>query len=265
MVWSPDKISLAVGVLGRKPCLSNGCKKADYDLIVGKDGEIYRVGSKGVEVRDVVVVKNGKIVLESTAIKTWDDILEAIKILQTGTSKVGYVYESLISNQLITVLCTSLEVYCKKRFLELIGEGIEPNYSNLELVFFSKGERDKRLLSTFAEEAKAKGHSLAHELVEKRKIDFGNYRDCKDAYSEGYGKFPEDLEVNSKVIQSIVEFISYRHRIIHVSPFLGMLNILDVPPKEPVFSNKALVDLGVKNFDAFIKGLHKATLKLVPK
>ncbi len=264
--WSPENISLAFGVMGKKPFMSEGWQKADYDLMVDKNGQVVQVGDKGIDISGVFFVQNGKTVLESTAIKTWDETLNAIKVLQKGTSPDGYLFESILSNQLISLLCTSLEIYCRKRFIELIGEGIKPEYRELEKVFLTNFEKNQGMMKSYSEEAQKNGETIAEQLIKNRKIDFGNYQDLKDAYSKGYGlKFPDDVGVDGKTINSIIEFIGYRHRIIHVAPCNPFLNQIEVPPKKPVFANKATVDLAVKNFDAFIRGLHAATLELRPK
>jgi len=262
-LWSPELLQLSIEGIGGKYLKAQAFTVPEYQLKVGSDGAIYQLGDKGVKVSNVMMMAGGKKVLESSAIESWDETIEAIKILQTGTSTEGYVFESLLSNQLISILCSSFEIYAKRRFLELVSEGIVPNYSDIEKAFFSKWERDNGVFKNYEEQARLKGHSIAHEIIEKRKIDFGNYPDCKDAFSKAYGlKFPDDLGVDGGVINTVIKFIEYRHRIIHASPMLGMLNIEEVPPKEPVFPTKALVDTGLKSFDFFIRGLHKATQKL---
>lgn len=266
LTWSPVTIGLSIGGDDRRTLLTNeGCRNADYQLLVGSDGNITQVGSKGMQIMNLLVIQNGKAIVENPAIKNWQDTLDAVKILQTGTSTEGHIFENIVSCVSLGVLCTGFETYCRRRFLEIVGECIEPNYSELEKKFFSQGERENGLINQFAQQAKQKGHSLAHELVERRRIDFGNYNNCKDAYSKGYGiSFTEDLGVPIQTIQKIVAFIQYRHRIVHVSPLQGVLNYYELPAKEPVFANKATTDIAIKSFGTFIEALHIATLKLRP-
>lgn len=266
LVWSPDEIRLHIGSAEGKSELLNGYgKTAEYQLMVGKDGSVVQVGNKGVEVMGVHVASGGKTILESPAINTWHDTIKAIDILETGTSKEGYIFENVVSCMSLVILCTGFETYCKKRFIELVGEGMTPNYSNLEKTFFSTKEREANLMDEFLRDAKLRGDSLAQEIVDRRRIDFGNYDDCKDAFNKGYGvKFPEDLGIDSLVIQRVKEFIGYRHKIVHVSPLQSMLNFYEVPFKEPIFAKKETIQVAREVFSTFIEGLHKATLKLRP-
>jgi hypothetical protein len=266
LTWSPEAIGLSIGGADGKELLSSkGCSSTNYDLIVGHDGIITQIGSKGVKIWNPIAVVNGKSVLENSAIKTWQDNLEAIRVLLTGTSPEGYMFESIVSSVSLSILCTGFETYCRKRFLEITGECMEPNYSELEKKFLSKAERERRLIDEYTQSAIEKGHSLAHELVDRRRIDFGNYDNCKDAFCRGYNiSFAEDIGVPIQVIQRITEFIKYRHRIVHVSPLITVLNYYEVPLKEPVFSNKALIEIAIKNFGTFIEALHKKTLSLRP-
>lgn len=263
LAWSPDKIRLDIGSSdGVGKLVSNYGRTADYKLIVGKDGSLIQVGGKGIEVMGLLVAKDGKTIIEPPAIDIWRDTIKAINILQTGTSKEGYVYENVASCMSIVMLCTGFETYCAKRFTELEADGIKPDYSELEKKFFSKREREKSLINDFLESAKLKGSRLAQELVERRKIDFGNYDDCKDAFNKGYGiKFGEDLGVTNQTLEKIQEYIRYRHRIIHVSPLQSMLNY-DEPEKEPVFAKKETVEMAIGLFSSFVEALHKATLEL---
>lgn len=264
LVWSPNEIRLHIGGDYKKTLLSsNGWRKADYQILVGSDGNIYEFGGKGIEIMNPLLIQNGKTVVENTAIESWEDTAKAIEILLSGSSAEGYAYENVVSCAALGMLCTGFEVYCKKRFLELVGEGIEPDYNTLEKAFFSRIEREKQLMNTYAQEAEAKGLSLAHIIVEKRRIDFGNYQNCKDAYGKAYGiRFAEDMSLPIQTIQKIIDFIDYRHRIVHVSVLQGMLNYYEVPQKQPVFASKKTLTEAVQIFGDFVQALHQATLRL---
>lgn len=265
LVWSPEKISLHIGSIGKtRMLIGNEGRKASYQLFVGSDGSVVQVGDKGVDVMGVFVARGGKTVVSSPAINTWHDTIKAISILQTGTSKEGFAFESVVSCMSLVMLCTGLETYCKKRFIELIEEGIKPDYSILEKSFFTAKERKKGLINDLSEIAKLKNHSLAQEIAEHRRIDFGNYGKCRDAF-KAYGiKLVEDLGVTNQTIQKLQKFILYRHKIVHVSPLIGVLNLHEVPPKEPIFANKKTVQTAIEVFANFVEGLHKATLALRP-
>jgi hypothetical protein len=102
-------------------------------------------------------------------------------------------------------------------------------------------------------------------LVVGRTTSFQNYERCRDAYSRGYGiKFCE-LGLAEAKLRDLQSYIGYRHKIIHVSPFLGMLNQEKVPPEEPVFPKKETAERAKGCFREFIEALHQATLSLRPK
>jgi len=93
-------------------------------------------------------------------------------------------------------------------------------------------------------------------------FNFQNYQKCKLAYNKAYQIRFGDLGLQSSTLEKINKFIIYRHRIIHVSALLGMLNQAEVPPEEPVFPKKELASEAIREFDNFIERLHEATLKL---
>lgn len=257
--WSPDAICLHVEDEEKtKHLASDKWKIADYSLLVN-NGMIIQLGSKGVIIKNPITIVNGKAVVDSYAIDIWSDTLKAIDILQSAQSKDGVVFEGIVSCQCLTLLCTGFEVYCRKRFIEIIDEGFEPNHQALLEKFISQKYRQD-----FAQTAEQRGYSIAQELVDKRKIDFGNYQNCKDAYSEGYEiRFSYDLGLEAKSIQTICRFIEYRHGLIHVTPLQDWLNYYE-PEKEHVIANKATINEAINSFKSLIEPLHKATLKLKP-
>ena len=111
-------------------------------------------------------------------------------------------------------------------------------------------------------EAEDTQKTVLQVIVEKNSINFQNYQKCKLAYNKAYGIKFGDIGLQSSTIEKIKKFILYRHRIIHVSALLGMLNQSEVPPDEPAFPKKELAAEAIKEFDIFIQKLHEATLKL---
>ena len=163
----------------------------------------------------------------------------------------------MVSNLTISILLTGFEAYCKTRFLELEQEGIKPDMAALVSEFFSEKERD-----VIASEAEANHVSFLQKIIEKRRINFQNYKKCKRAYNKAYGLKFGEIGIASNDLEFLQRLIKYRHRIVHVSPLLGMLNQPEVPPEEPVFSNKKLGNDALKCFNIFITKLHNATLRL---
>ncbi|MCW4049011.1 MAG: hypothetical protein NWE89_04665 [Candidatus Bathyarchaeota archaeon] len=266
LTWSPENIGLHIGALEGEPIFLTGTsRKADFDLLVGENGSIYTVGDSNVEVLDFRVMIGGKSALNPTAIQIWKRTMKAIEILLSGTSKEGYIFETVVSNMIIVILTTGFEAYTQNRFIELTGEGFTPNYDELEKKFFSTWQRKERVMDIIKSEAKSENKTLAEKLLEYRIIDFGNYDDCKNAYNKGYGiRFGIDLDVSNQILEKIREHIQYRHKIVHTSPLIGMLNQDKVPPDEPVFANKKTVEKVINIFNVFIEKLHKATLDIRP-
>ena len=259
LCWSPKEIRLHVADADNpeKQVVGYG-KPAEFQLRVGKDGKVYRVGDKGVEVMGERIFVGGEPVLQPTALGTWKETLKAIEILLTGKSPEGYIFDVVVANMIIVMLVTGLEAYCKTRFLEIEGEGITPNYEELGKLFST------RVFEEIKEKAISKGVSIAQLIVNQRYIDFGNYERCKEAFNKGYGiKFGE-LEIPIQILEEIQKLIAYRHRIVHVSPLIGMLNQDKVPPEEPIFSTK-YIKTAIEISKSFIESLHQATLKLKRK
>jgi len=261
--WTPAEINFHVG-----PRIANGQLvsakgiPSPRQFRVGKDGSIFQVGDTGVEVMGVSVYQNGESILQPTALDAWKSTVKSIGLLLGGSSDEGYIFDVVVTNLTLSVLVTGFEAYCKTRFLEIEQEGIKPNIDALVSRFFSKKERDVGEPDFIASEAEANHTSFLQKIVEKRRIDFQNFGDCKRAYNKAYGiKFGE-IGVPSNNLQLLQSIIQYRHRIVHVSSLLGMLNQPEVPPEEPVFSNREFGNDALKCFDTFIAKLHDTTLHL---
>ncbi len=266
LVWSPDEASLSVGDLREDGQLLTGVgRPSPRQFRVGADGAVYQVGDEGVNVMGISVFAKGRLILQTTAIEAWNNTVEAIKILLTGTSPEGYIFEVVSTNMTIVMLVTGFETYCKRRFLELEEEGIPVDFNSLGKKFFSKGERNRGEIGAIVQEAQAEGSSSVRRIVDQGRIDFQNYERCKLAFNKGYGiRFGKDIGVSNRVLEEVQRLISSRHKIAHVSPLLGMLNQEQVPPKEPIFANRQYAEKALSIFDSFIRGLHNATLQLRP-
>ncbi|APC94372.1 hypothetical protein IBE10_07860 [Francisella tularensis subsp. novicida] len=266
-VWSPNEIRFHLRpiVKGQNTKLVSVIGiPSPKTFRVGKDGIVYQLGDQFVQVRGVSVFREGKPVLLPTALETWKETIESIKLLSTGKSSEGYIYESVVSNLSIAILVTGFEAYSKKRFLELEKEGIIPNIEGVIKSFFPKRERDIGIYETLKLEAEDAKKSLLIYIVDKGVINFQNIDSCKRAFNKCYGiKFGE-IGLSNNCLPTLKKIIAYRHKIIHVSPSIGMLNQEKIPPEEPVFPTKALVENAIDNFNEFIDILHKSTLELRP-
>jgi hypothetical protein len=225
------------------------------------EGEIMQIGDDGVEVMEARVFSNGKYVLEPTAIEAWNSTIKAVDILQSGASEKGFIYEVVQSNVSISTLVTGFEIYTKKRCLELEKEGIKPDLDALVNRVFSNNERDNNEPENLRKKVEAIGKTLFEEIIQN-KVNFQSYDECKRVYSKAYGIRFGELGLNSDELTNLQKTIQFRHRIIHVSPLLSIVNQSEVPPKEPIFSNKDFAKNSIVLFDKFIQLLHKATLNL---
>jgi hypothetical protein len=247
---------------------SKTSKKAEVIRLTSPEGFVAEFGGHpGVEIMSpqlIVRRKKGKpTIVQSPAIKYWEDTMKAVSILLTGESKEGgYLFENIISSLSLATICTGFEVYCKRRFLELC-EVIKPNYDELKKELFSDRQLKSGMFEKYVQYSKKKGHSVAFELV-KRKIDFGNYQQCKNAYSKGFGiNLTKDLGVPIPKIQQVIQFIEYRHKLIHVSLLENTFNYYK-PEKTPVRAEKATIKQAIVVFDMLIQALHKKTKELLP-
>jgi len=267
LVWSREDMRLHLGRADGKKLLAGVGGAAPYTLRVDRTGVVHQIGSGAVQVSSARVYAGGSTILSPSAIELWTEVKQAVETLLTGTSTVGYIFEAVISNAVHTVLVTGFETYCQQRFTELETEGVKGDFSALVDAFLSREERDR-----FAQgepldleiRARAKGESRQALLAAER-INFQSYDSSKKAFRVGYGvRFGEIPAITSRDLEQVQRLISFRHRIIHVSPMLGMLNGPSVPPEEPYFSNRALASQALALFDRFILALHAQTLGLEP-
>lgn len=266
LVWSSEETRLHVADSSdpKRKVVGDGIL-SDKQFRIGTDGKVYQIGDTNVKVMDTSIYKGTKPILQSTAIEAWNNTIEAIKILMTGKSSEGYIFEVICTNLIIVMLVTGFETHCKRRFLELDDEGIGADFDVLVTSFLSKPERDRGEQTAIIEEATTENKTPLLKLVEQGRIDFQNYDRCKTAFNKGYGiKFGEDLGVSNSILEDLQRIISFRHRIVHINPMLGMLNQGKVPPEEPIFPKRDYAEKALNVFDNFIQALHKSTLKLRP-
>ena len=237
--WSPSEAYLYIA-----PRITNGQlyqakslpSKKQFEM--GMNGLVYQLGDFGIEVMGASVFDNAKKVLKSSAIKNWRETIKAISFLETGQSDQGFVYEVVICNLTLSMLVTGYKSYSKNRFLELEQEGITPDVKLLLNVFLTAGEREKNLADTMIKEARKANLSLLQYIVDRGKINFQSFKQCKLAYNKAYGIQFGRIGIVGKKIEKIYKYLLYRHKVIHVSPLITIYNEEDLPLAEPVFSKR---------------------------
>jgi hypothetical protein len=74
-----------------------------------------------------------------------------------------------------------------------------------------------------------------------------------------------DVKVPNTVFEELQRLIHFRHRIVHVSPLLGILNEdRGQSGESPIFANRQYGDKALGTTSEFVEALHKATLQLRP-
>ncbi|WKD51124.1 hypothetical protein [Microbulbifer spongiae] len=231
---------------------------------VGKDGRVYQIGDNGLDVMGLNSYQAGEPIILPTGKKAWEETVKAIEVLSKGESKESYIFEVVVTNLSLAILVTGFETYSKKRFLELEQEGLTPNTNSVIDAFYSKKEREIGIGTVLESEAEDAGTTVLQHVVSKGKINFQNYSSCKRAFKKAYGIKFGNLGLSSDTLENLQSFIRYRHRIIHVSSLDGTLNLENIPPEEPIFSNKETAENATNCFSEFIEALHKSTLSLRP-
>ena len=237
--WSPVDINLYIG-----PRITNGQLfqakgvPSSTQFVMGKNGLIFQLGDLGVEVMGATAYNNGEKILKPTVIQTWQETITAISILDTGHSDKGYIYEVVVANLTLSMLVTGFETYSKTRFLELEEEGILPDTNSLLNAFLSKREREKDLAEIMILEAKQNNKTLLQYIVEKNKVNFQNFDNCKTAYNKAYKIQFGNIGDNGQIIENIHKYILYRHKVIHINPLIAIYNEEDVPKADPIFAKR---------------------------
>ncbi|MDD3855960.1 hypothetical protein [Sulfurimonas sp.] len=249
--WTPQEMSFSIN--SKNSPLSFGTKggESDKKFRVDKFGNIAEIS---ISTSNLYFYIDGKMNLSPTAIETWDDTIKTVKlIVEKGYLEDEFQYNASITNSIISMVVSGFEIYHQKRFLEIQGEGIEPNI--ISLVNDAIAKKSKQ---TYKEELYA--YTL-EELVSKKKINFQNYDICTLAYDKCYGIIFGSFE-DSLALNSLQKYIKCRHQIIHVYPSFTCLNMKELPKEEPIMSNKETANNVIQTFDQFIKKLHVKTTEL---
>lgn len=263
--WSPTEMWFYCGPrIPDTGILSAQGEASPKQFRIGGDGSVFQVGDEGLEVMGVRVREGGTAVLAPTAMEAWRETLKAIDVLRTGKSDQGVLFEMAVAAMSLSVLVTGLEAYAKTRFVEIETEGVSADAVGLFNGFASRAERESTRLQELQAEAAATRRSLLRVLVDAGTVNFQNYDQMKRAFRAAYGIQFGKIGLDSETVAALKRFIRYRHRVVHVSPLLALLNGDAVPPEEPVFANYAMADAAAHCFTAVVTALHQATLELRP-
>ena len=239
LTWTPAATCFYLG-----PRIPDGSlllaagEPSDIQFRVGRDNSVFQIGGAGVEAVVTRVRRAGQLVLVPTAIETWRSTIKAIEVLSTGESDQGFMFEVVQANATLSILVTGLESYAKTRFLELETEGIAADWTQTYAAFASRAERDSDWPKELADQARADGVSILDAFVSCGRINFQSFDHLKRAYKAAYGIRVGELALGAQTLSQLRQFIRHRHRVVHVSWLLTMLNEENAPPEEPVFAKR---------------------------
>jgi hypothetical protein len=263
IAWSPSDLSLKCQPIGiDQPALFASGTPSPTNFRVADNGLVFQFGDQNIEVMDTQFTIDGKRVLSPTAIESWSNTLKAIEILRSGKSTIGYLYEIIQGNAILSMLVTGLEIYSKTRLNEINTEGIPGDWNAVFNAFTPKKVRESGRLSEISQEAEKLGVPIFQAVLDELNINFQSIEKIKLAYKTSYGIRLGEIGINNLIIQKLRTFVEYRHRIVHVSPMITTLNGENVPPEHPIHANQALVDDAISCFDCVIKAIHQASLSL---
>jgi hypothetical protein len=227
---------------------------------VGADGSVIQIGDNGIDVASYRMVQDGKDILLPLAKEAWDSTIIKVNVLIDGCKLKDFLFETTIVQQCIVMLVTGLEVYAKNRFIEMERNGRIPNSEAL-MKEFASSENMRRDVENYSS---CHNVSLLQALIQVRgngAINFQDWEKCKQAFNKGHNiKFVEIKDLNPVIIEDIRRYCQWRHKIIHSIKDMGMLNMEEVPPKEPIFANKEFFEKARDGFVNFIEKLHKQTV-----
>jgi hypothetical protein len=131
--WSPQETGLCIAPIGQPRGSERWAKgvPSQRQFRPSRTGGIVQLGDDGVEILQATFFVNDVLILEPTAIESWRGVIESAEILLSGESTKGYMFEVVQCNSVLTGLVTGFEWYCKKRFVELEGEGIMPDLTGM--------------------------------------------------------------------------------------------------------------------------------------
>jgi hypothetical protein len=194
-----------------------------------------------------------------TAIESWRNVVWAVSVLSNASSSSDYLAEVVRCNAALSMLVTGVETYAKTRFVELELEGVKLAARPCFKDFWSAFERSEELFEKISAGASANTKSWAATIADR--VNFQSFEQLKKAYRKGYGIRFADLSLPGVTIEFAHKLMKHRHRVVHVSPLLGMVRG-ELEEGHPMFVNDKLLKRSIAAFDELISALHTCTLKL---
>ncbi|WP_159039931.1 HEPN domain-containing protein [Christiangramia fulva] len=261
MTWKPENISLHItNTTGDKKVLTGEGENSNKKFRVAPDGGVIQIGDDNVQTMGFEMYVGGKPFIQPTARDNWQSKVDAINLLFDSKSKSEEKrWESVITNMALVIMVTGFESYCKTRFLEMEKEGKTLNFSDLLNSFSTKLEKENNIEEYIIEKARENNVSPLKYIVDKKRIDFQNFKRCNTAFKKGYNiSFFENLNIPTEKIDLIKEVIKYRHRIVHYSMYEASFNMED-HSADPIFVQVQFGRKCLSAFEDFVIELHNKT------
>jgi hypothetical protein len=259
--WSGKENTIYIGDYRSELRSAISFTDPNLNFRVGKNGAIYQIGDKGIQVGFYRVKVGEEVILEPMAKELFDFQMEKVRILIENCKKGDFLFESALAQQIIVMLVTAFEIYAQTRFVELEEEGKVVNMEGLYDRFIPKKYREQ-FKEEIKEVASRQGKTELESFIERGQINFQDWESFKDGYNKGYGLKIGEIGIPNDILLEVQKFINWRHKIIHLKGDQTMINFEEVPPKKPIFTNKDLAEKGLNIFQKFINELHESTLKL---
>jgi hypothetical protein len=200
------------------------------------------------------------------ALDAWESAAKAALMLLDHVERQIDVESSLyiiLANQTLAIIVSGYEAYCERRFGELIIAGCPIDYARMDrkLVPQAKQGDDVGIERHDATRSVA----FARQIIRRYRINFQDFENGKRAYTAAFGIRFGDLGLSPGALEALQVYLRYRHRIVHVSPLLAVLNAPEDDVTGPVFASAATVKSALLVFDGFIQALHRRTLEFEDK
>lgn len=179
-------------------------------IIKGRNGSTIVAGSEGVEVGDFQLRKSGKLIAEAEAIGIFNFAMTRLMALLDYSEKSidekngnANLVRSTISQLAIVTLASALEVYGKKRLIELEKSGKIADWSEiLKNAGLTSDELQRR--------AKVNSRTPIEELIEERRLNFLDLDEFGRLFERGCG-----IRVSDIPRADVYRVLTLRHDIIH--------------------------------------------------
>ncbi|MDY6896119.1 MAG: hypothetical protein SVO01_12015 [Thermotogota bacterium] len=263
--WSEKENAIYVGDYREELRSAKSFEDPNIKFRVDKDRGIYQIGDKGIQVKYYRVKVGEEVVLEPTAKEIFDFQMEKVRILIENCKKGDFLFESTLVQQIIVMLTTAFEVYSRTRFIELEKEDKIVNMGALYNCFVPRRYREQlkeEVSEIVIKQRKTDLEVFIEGIDGRRHVNFQDWKSFKDAYNKGYGLKIGEIGIPNDISLDVQRFIRWRHEIIHSKDDQTMINFEEVPPAEPLFTNKDLAEEGLNAFQKFCNEFHKYTLRL---